>query len=72
MKIENGEVDKIKLEIQLDFLNDIITQFRKKGDIVDSLILLGSFEKLDEIDALISTNIDSIYYESRRIICKKV
>jgi len=42
------------------------------GDIVDSLILLGSFEKLDDIDALTSTTIDSIYYESRRIIFKKV
>lgn len=69
VKIENSEVDKIELEIRLDSLNSIVTQFRQEDDlIVDSLIILEKVEEFYEFNAPITASMDNIYFESRRIV----
>lgn len=70
-KVENNEADKLELEVRLDSLNNMITQFRKEEDfIVDSLIVLGNVEEFETFDAPITASMDVMYFESRRIISR--
>lgn len=52
VQVENNKSDKIELELCLDFLNELATQYRKEENcMVDLLIILKKVEEFDKLDA---------------------